>query len=181
MEEALEKLFTYLGATAFKDFGWPAVAATIVAFFILRFLIELTKFAWVKRKKIWERTFPGPMGKPRAKLSAWGLVVMIVISFFLFPSNPIVAAGSLLGLATLAFGLLRNPVPSPRSHYSVLAGTLLGLALTIGGIFHDVAYPPTALCRDGAYSSSSSRQGTCSWHGGVRQWYPKPWWQAISK
>ena len=29
---------------------------------------------------------------------------------------------------------------------------------------------PTALCRDGTYSFSEHRQGTCSWHGGVRQW-----------
>lgn len=28
----------------------------------------------------------------------------------------------------------------------------------------------TALCRDGTYSYSGSRRGTCSWHGGVAQW-----------
>ncbi|MQG21570.1 MAG: DUF3761 domain-containing protein [SAR202 cluster bacterium] len=30
---------------------------------------------------------------------------------------------------------------------------------------------PTALCKDGTYSYSQSRRGTCSWHGGVRIWY----------
>jgi hypothetical protein len=33
--------------------------------------------------------------------------------------------------------------------------------------------PPTgstARCRDGSYSFSQSRRGTCSWHGGVAQW-----------
>jgi hypothetical protein len=29
---------------------------------------------------------------------------------------------------------------------------------------------PTAVCRDGAYSYSASRSGTCSGHGGVAQW-----------
>ena len=29
---------------------------------------------------------------------------------------------------------------------------------------------PSALCRDGAYSYSRHRSGTCSWHGGVAQW-----------
>ncbi len=29
----------------------------------------------------------------------------------------------------------------------------------------------TALCRDGTYSFSRSRRGTCSHHGGVAQWY----------
>lgn len=29
----------------------------------------------------------------------------------------------------------------------------------------------TALCRDGTYSFSQSRRGTCSHHGGVAQWY----------
>jgi len=28
----------------------------------------------------------------------------------------------------------------------------------------------TAKCRDGTYSFSQSRPGTCSWHGGVAQW-----------
>lgn len=28
----------------------------------------------------------------------------------------------------------------------------------------------TARCRDGSYSFSQSRRGTCSWHGGVAQW-----------
>ena len=28
----------------------------------------------------------------------------------------------------------------------------------------------SARCRDGSYSFSRSRQGTCSWHGGVAEW-----------
>lgn len=28
----------------------------------------------------------------------------------------------------------------------------------------------TARCRDGTYSFSQSRRGTCSWHGGVAVW-----------
>ena len=28
----------------------------------------------------------------------------------------------------------------------------------------------TAQCRDGTYSFSQSRRGTCSYHGGVRRW-----------
>jgi len=28
----------------------------------------------------------------------------------------------------------------------------------------------TAKCRDGTYSFSRSRRGTCSWHGGVALW-----------
>jgi len=28
----------------------------------------------------------------------------------------------------------------------------------------------TAVCKDGAYSFSKTRSGTCSWHGGVRRW-----------
>ena len=29
---------------------------------------------------------------------------------------------------------------------------------------------PTAICRDGTYSYSQTRQGTCSHHGGVAVW-----------
>ena len=30
----------------------------------------------------------------------------------------------------------------------------------------------TARCKDGTYSFSTNRSGTCSWHGGVDKWYP---------
>jgi hypothetical protein len=30
----------------------------------------------------------------------------------------------------------------------------------------------SALCRDGSYSFSAHRRGTCSHHGGVAQWLP---------
>ncbi|NOZ00236.1 MAG: DUF3761 domain-containing protein [Chloroflexi bacterium] len=32
----------------------------------------------------------------------------------------------------------------------------------------------TAICRDGTYSYSTHRQGTCSHHGGVKEWINKP-------
>ncbi len=31
----------------------------------------------------------------------------------------------------------------------------------------------TAQCRDGSYSFSNTRRGTCSWHGGVARWLPR--------
>jgi len=31
----------------------------------------------------------------------------------------------------------------------------------------------TARCRDGSYSFSNTRRGTCSWHGGVDTWLPR--------
>ncbi len=34
-----------------------------------------------------------------------------------------------------------------------------------------IPYGATAQCRDGSYSFSQHRQGTCSHHGGVAQWY----------
>jgi uncharacterized protein YraI len=40
-------------------------------------------------------------------------------------------------------------------------------AQTVDGQAPDGA---TARCRDGSYSFSQSRRGTCSWHGGVDEW-----------
>jgi len=31
----------------------------------------------------------------------------------------------------------------------------------------------TAKCRDGSFSFSNTRRGTCSWHGGVGKWLPR--------
>jgi hypothetical protein len=47
-----------------------------------------------------------------------------------------------------------------------VGGTSPGVATVPGG-------PPpgaTAMCRDGDYSYSTHHSGTCSGHGGVRQW-----------
>ncbi len=32
------------------------------------------------------------------------------------------------------------------------------------------SYEPSAICNDGTFSYSTSRSGTCSYHGGVRSW-----------
>jgi len=44
--------------------------------------------------------------------------------------------------------------------------------------FSDVPTPPlsgvTAICNDGTYSYSKHRSGTCSHHGGVREWINRP-------
>lgn len=37
--------------------------------------------------------------------------------------------------------------------------------------YNSVPVNATALCRDGTYSFSHSRRGTCSHHGGVERWY----------
>ncbi len=33
---------------------------------------------------------------------------------------------------------------------------------------------PTAICKDGTYSYSKNRRGTCSHHGGVEKWLNRP-------
>lgn len=38
----------------------------------------------------------------------------------------------------------------------------------------DFRVRPTARCRDGSYSYSAHRSGTCSHHGGVAVWNPNP-------
>lgn len=51
-------------------------------------------------------------------------------------------------------------------------GLVLALALTFAVAGSAAAAPPgaTALCRDGTYSYSKHRSGTCSHHGGVKKW-----------
>jgi hypothetical protein len=49
----------------------------------------------------------------------------------------------------------------------------------IGTIAGDSLWPPTARCNDSTYSYSEHPSGTCSWHGGVREWDPGPWWASL--
>jgi len=53
----------------------------------------------------------------------------------------------------------------------------LGIAMVFSPLFTKVSeakttssYGPTAICKDGTYSYSAHRRGTCSWHKGVKIW-----------
>jgi hypothetical protein len=179
MGEVFEKLFTYLGAAALKRFGWWSVAIAVLLLVALRLLFKLLGYIRARQIRLGRWIFPGPNGLSWAKRAGCFLIVVIAISFFLFPSSPITLIGMFLGLAALAVKLFRHGTSGLGIHYVVVLATMLCLGLTVGGILHDLAFPPMALCSDGTYSDSSTRRGTCSWHGGVRQWAPDPWWKSL--
>jgi len=53
----------------------------------------------------------------------------------------------------------------------------LWILLTVVAVILVVRFPgllvglATARCRDGSFSFSAHRRGTCSWRGGVAEWY----------
>ncbi|MCF0185356.1 MAG: DUF3761 domain-containing protein [Bacteroidaceae bacterium] len=71
---------------------------------------------------------------------------------------------------------------TPHSHHSCTtkstrhSGAIRYYTNTYGNIIQSPTYynsrsaSATALCRDGTYSFSQSRRGTCSYHGGVARW-----------
>jgi len=68
-------------------------------------------------------------------------------------------------------GRVLNTRPRPGTH--------LWPKDTVTLIVAEAPPPPllpavTAICNDGTYSYSQHAQGTCSWHGGVRQWVHYP-------
>ena len=87
-------------------------------------------------------------------------------------------------VSSLAIGLFALAVP-PSSH-SVPASAAIARSYAPCGVdsyvnvrgncvhrpVHADRAPSgaTAKCRDGTYSFSQSRRGTCSWHGGVASW-----------
>lgn len=60
-----------------------------------------------------------------------------------------------------------NPTDPGRGYINAKGQWIPSPTQTIDGVAPDGA---TARCRDGSYSFSQSRRGTCSWHGGVHQW-----------
>jgi Protein of unknown function (DUF3761) len=50
------------------------------------------------------------------------------------------------------------------------------LLFVAGSIVGEILFPATAICSDGTLSFSAHDSGTCSWHGGVSEWHPSPWW-----
>ena len=63
-------------------------------------------------------------------------------------------------------GSLINHHPQRVKHYTNSAGEQIQSPIQSNSIPNGA----TALCNDGSYSFSQSRRGTCSHHGGVRQW-----------
>lgn len=67
-----------------------------------------------------------------------------------------------------------------RKRFRLARGAAFCFLLFLSGaIAGDSLWPPTALCSDSTYSYSDQRSGTCSWHGGVREWNPGPWWASL--
>ncbi|HET6836644.1 MAG TPA: DUF3761 domain-containing protein [Gemmatimonadales bacterium] len=62
---------------------------------------------------------------------------------------------------------VENPVDPGRGYINSRGQWIPSPAQTIDGQAPDGA---TARGRDGSYSFSQSRRGTCSWHGGVEDW-----------
>jgi hypothetical protein len=102
-----------------------------------------------------------------------------LLSWFLTPQSILPSLVFLVLLIKVCVDLSR--------HRTTRFGWILTLTLTFVavGVVHD-AYVPnyaSALCRDGTYSYSAHRSGTCSWHDGVAQWNPRvqPWWERLPR
>lgn len=88
----------------------------------------------------------------------------------------------LSSIAALLFLAFSTPLPSiglGPAPAEARARTACGADFYINSRGHCVHRPmrapsapagASAKCRDGTYSFSQSRRGTCSWHGGVAQW-----------
>jgi hypothetical protein len=108
---------------------------------------------------------PNPLGRSILLLGELGGVAMRRPSLLVLP---------ILGILTaISADLSSTPAADARPY-----GTC-GEASYINSRGHCVHRPvranaapigATARCRDGTYSFSESRRGTCSWHGGVATW-----------
>jgi Protein of unknown function (DUF3761) len=69
-------------------------------------------------------------------------------------------------------------IPSVTVTYTVTNSPTLSPRLAINSIIQlptdDPLQQVTAICNDGTYSYSLHRRGTCSHHGGVREWVHRP-------
>ena len=112
----------------------------------------------------------------RMEKLAKALLFMIpfVIGMYLHPIGFL----SLVSFVAVAMWLL--VVMKSREHRRLARIGMICLFLFfIGTIAGDSIWPPTARCNDSTYSYSEHRSGTCSWHGGVREWNPGPWWESL--
>jgi hypothetical protein len=119
------------------------------------------------------------MRAENGRLRAVQIVAVGLVSWLLTPQSI---------LPTLVFLVLMIKVSVDLiQHRASRYKWILGLALIFAtvGVVHDANIPSyaSALCKDGTYSYSARRGGTCSWHHGVEVWNPRiqPWWDRLTK
>jgi len=87
------------------------------------------------------------------------LVVSLLFIVLFFVSVPITRASASGSIAT---GAYRSSSSSQhRRRYRRYRGPVRAITASVGAM---------ARCRDGTYSFSQHRRGTCSYHGGAAKW-----------
>ena len=90
------------------------------------------------------------------------LLLIVALSFVSFPAG--ISKANTFSFVESPFGSAASPVPVQRRRarrYRRYRGPVRASKAPVGA---------TARCRDGTYSFSRNRRGTCSWHGGVAVW-----------
>lgn len=116
-------------------------------------------------------------------LSAGSVIVWFMPGLWVLLA--VCSIGTVVTLLRASFGGRRAAVLTASA--AVLFTNIAILSDRVHEGMRDVVTPrqPTAICRDGTYSYSANRQGTCSHHGGVAEWYPHlpeepvPWWNGF--
>jgi hypothetical protein len=69
-------------------------------------------------------------------------------------------------VSLISFALPFSAIASTSSYYTNVSGSKVHVPVQA----QIIPKGATARCRDGGYSYSQHRRGTCSYHGGVRTW-----------
>jgi hypothetical protein len=86
-------------------------------------------------------------------------------------TSRITVAGSVLSVTQNGQASSPSPTPTPSPSPGPNGPTCTSASIPANAVCIGNGTPPvTAVCADGAYSCSNSRQGTCSSHGGVKCW-----------
>ncbi len=166
-------------ASVYREYGILGVVAVALAVFLVVIALGFLKIAWIRRNELKAWIVGKCKDNPRVAFSTAAFAGLIVFSFLFLPSSPFIVALWVTAGVALLIKSIRSRLIAARKLRIYLLGMLACVALTLGGMCHDVVFPPTARCNDGTYSSSNHHSGTCSWHGGVDEWNPDPWWQTI--
>jgi hypothetical protein len=177
--EGLKIFFKGLFVSAFREYGLLGALAVALTIFALIFLLAVLKAVWIHRAAIKAWFLAECKDNPQLRRGTAGFLAVVAFSTFFLPSSPWVAALFIIGCIVLFVKNVRIRLANAKILNKFVLGILLCLGLTAGGMLHDIAFPPTARCEDGTYTSSSHHSGTCSWHEGVAEWDPDPWWQEM--
>jgi hypothetical protein len=148
-------------ASVYREYGILGVVAVALAVFLVVIALGFLKIAWIRRNELKAWIVGKCKDNPRVAFSTAAFAGLIVFSFLFLPSSPFIVALWVTAGVALLIKSIRSRLIAARKLRIYLLGMLACVALTLGGMCHDVVFPPTGRWPGQVFHSRFFPGGLC--------------------